>query len=1315
MDSHQRTTRGHDIMKRLLTTRLIGVAGALLLASCMVRSPESDTSRPSAEVRRSFSFGYWPDGWRKVATDTSPDALAFETGYYGFLLNMDDLANPRFGLFDDDVDYQSALQTGTRGLAGLQPAELNIELETGGSIYRAVTCKSGTAEGVQRLKHTRLWESGRYVQHFDVQDLVFKDAEGNKLSCYGDLHLVGWPGSLTLTTELMPDLVYSQGLSEGVSGPGVCIVDSPLDVPHDPSLEPTDLTVECWFKLPEGMEGEDGWVLCKNGNEWEEGCYGFLLTHNGKKASAYMNIGGGSKHAYHVYQRGELRKNEWAHLALTYDGSTMSFYVNGQLQNTHEIGKVRVPGKGLLRLGRRGDGLFGIAKGLYDQVRVWNRALSPGELAAHTKAPATLSTRAGLVYERDFDNLEAVSPSPVWTDATLRMSLKAGESAWSEEAVVPGEWRKGDKKKFSLACNIQGARTVDDSTVVRVRTANGQQTFPVKFVEKINCRQTLVENYTRSWQGGTHADGGAGNNYDEFLIEVENSGTAAQRVPFQFRMPRVPGVTGFVPLLCEEDGTPTGIPVQLSKNWHNPQENGLFGYMFLPAEPGLTTYLLRIVYGFYGTIPSASHAQLSLVGWGLNGRWDQLAIGSWGEVFCLDMDMSPTEVAITDVRGLYLRNGKDGDKWGWSDGGWGGDWLRVQNTEGEKLAFSEMKTAYLAHGPCLTDVHYDGAYGPGPEVDLQATVRMPRVDDHARTFNTLRYTFNEEVSTEGAWLYKMGGGWFVSPKIAYGNREGLIAEHDVPQTGLKAGDVLRDPVTLTGDGPWWVAYPGGHIGDGRTWGTGSRSLIIRGYRASFGGRVVENPTIAFPVNDRKFKEGQTDINLLLVPPTNVAAFLPGDFVELDTEWIVVPRVADDYYGPNETFRKHLAENPRSWKTVHRAAVGNNLEINVAGGEPKHRYPIIIETTKPEITVDIKGGLGYVPIRFDGLATADGYALFEVVDGEEKPLDQSRHGNDFWQTDYDAASGTYRITFNIPLDGKPASRWVLKREVKPIKKAEVDPFYYHGKKPDTMWAYKQANGKALQMHVFLPSNYAENKTFPTILFFHGGSWNAGAPSGHYPDCVYWSKRGMIAASVGYRLRTRDNVQVPLECVKDAKSAIRFLRENAKRLKVDPDRIVAAGGSAGGQLAAATAMITDKESNDDVYDLSISCVPNAVVGFNPWFRCQPELNPATNVKSGLPPTIVFLGTKDPLPVPEMKSFHEKMVAAGNASEFYVGHGAGHGFCVGLNPHKPFSYWSVGKTDRFLVKHGILKGQDNLQRPAGLKQVSYDAYVVPDNAEH
>ena len=165
-------------------------------------------------------------------------------------------------------------------------------------------------------------------------------------------------------------------------------------------------------------------------------------------------------------------------------------------------------------------------------------------------------------------------------------------------------------------------------------------------------------------------------------------------------------------------------------------------------------------------------------------------------------------------------------------------------------------------------------------------------------------------------------------------------------------------------------------------------------------------------------------DMMLTPPAGVVEFKPGDWVEMDLEWITLPRVADDFYGPNEAFRAHLAEFPASWRTVYREAAGNDLNITVEGGKVVRRYPVVIETTGDTVTVDIKGGVGFVPIRFDGLAHADGYALYEVVNGREVKLDQSVHGNDFWQTDYDAGNNTYRMSFNLPLDHKPASTWKL---------------------------------------------------------------------------------------------------------------------------------------------------------------------------------------------------------------------------------------------------------------------------------------------------
>ncbi len=266
-------------------------------------------------------------------------------------------------------------------------------------------------------------------------------------------------------------------------------------------------------------------------------------------------------------------------------------------------------------------------------------------------------------------------------------------------------------------------------------------------------------------------------------------------------------------------------------------------------------------------------------------------------------------------------------------------------------------------------------------------------------------------------------------------------------------------------------------------------------------------------------------------------------------------------------------------------------------------------------------------------------------------------------------------------------------------------------PDTMWTYKKIDGKQLRMSVFLPDGYETAKALPTIVIFHGGSWNAGEPSWHYPDCAYWSSRGMIAVSVGYRLKTRDGVEVPLACVKDAKSAMRHLRKNAAELKVDPTKVVAAGGSAGGQLAAALATIMDARTNDAQDDLSISCKPDAVILYNPYMKCKAELSPPEHIAKGLPPFVTFLGDQDQaITVAEMKSFHDALKSAGNSSTLYIGKGAKHGFCNGRNPNNPFFYWSLELEDQFLVKLGILSGPSKVRVPDGVKQLlpaDFDVY--------
>ena len=259
-------------------------------------------------------------------------------------------------------------------------------------------------------------------------------------------------------------------------------------------------------------------------------------------------------------------------------------------------------------------------------------------------------------------------------------------------------------------------------------------------------------------------------------------------------------------------------------------------------------------------------------------------------------------------------------------------------------------------------------------------------------------------------------------------------------------------------------------------------------------------------------------------------------------------------------------------------------------------------------------------------------------------------------------------------------------------------------PDAFWTYKTVGDLELKLHVFLPEGYAEAEKLPVFVIFHGGSWRAGEASWHYADCEYWASRGMVAVSVDDRLKDRDSVKVPLECVKDAKSVVRYLRKNASELKVDPDKIVVAGGSAGGQLAAAVSSISTPETNDDAYDLSISPDANVSVLFNPYFKCAESLSPPYHVEKGDPATITFLGDKDPaITVESLKDYHDSLLANEIDSEYYVGVGGKHGLCNGRNPKNPYFYWGLQLTDNFLVKHGILETNHEVNVPEGVKRLA------------
>lgn len=110
-------------------------------------------------------------------------------------------------------------------------------------------------------------------------------------------------------------------------------------------------------------------------------------------------------------------------------------------------------------------------------------------------------------------------------------------------------------------------------------------------------------------------------------------------------------------------------------------------------------------------------------------------------------------------------------------------------------------------------------------------------------------------------------------------------------------------------------------------------------------------------------------------------------------------------------------------------------------------------------------------------------------------------------------------------------------------------------------YKQIDTVTLKMEVIHPKGYCRDSIYPAIVFFHGGSWKHGNIQQFEPQAEYFSKRGMVCFLPEYRVYESHNT-TPLESLKDAKSALRYIRMHAEEFRIYPDKIVGSGGSAGG---------------------------------------------------------------------------------------------------------------------------------------------------------
>jgi acetyl esterase/lipase len=240
-------------------------------------------------------------------------------------------------------------------------------------------------------------------------------------------------------------------------------------------------------------------------------------------------------------------------------------------------------------------------------------------------------------------------------------------------------------------------------------------------------------------------------------------------------------------------------------------------------------------------------------------------------------------------------------------------------------------------------------------------------------------------------------------------------------------------------------------------------------------------------------------------------------------------------------------------------------------------------------------------------------------------------------------------------------------------------------------YGTGGGKDLKLDLARPEQ--SSGLLPAIVYIHGGGWQGGNREMYRNDIQEAAKRGYVAVTVSYRLTDPDAHGKPKHPfpaqVEDVKCAVRWLRANAEKYHVDPNRIGATGGSAGGHLSLMLGVLGESQKFEgngghpgvssrvqavvnyfgptDLIHLATSNKRVAAI-LDVLLDGPPEqkgasyraASPITYVSKDDPPILTVHGTADPVvPVDQATEFDAAMKKAGASHTLMLMEGEGHGF--------------------------------------------------------
>lgn len=227
------------------------------------------------------------------------------------------------------------------------------------------------------------------------------------------------------------------------------------------------------------------------------------------------------------------------------------------------------------------------------------------------------------------------------------------------------------------------------------------------------------------------------------------------------------------------------------------------------------------------------------------------------------------------------------------------------------------------------------------------------------------------------------------------------------------------------------------------------------------------------------------------------------------------------------------------------------------------------------------------------------------------------------------------------------------------------------------------GRNEKADLYLPAEIPKGKRMPAVLIVHGGGWSGGQKDAARERNIgtNLAQNGYVALSIDYVLAEPKGTNVAWpQNLYDCKTAVRWLRKNAERLQINPDRIGAIGGSAGGHLVSILALTEPKDGLDPKgpygeFSCRIQCVVDLYGPINlterqniSMFRKTsgeaPELykqaSPHIYADKNDPPVLILHGTGDKtVPYQQSEFFAEALKKAGASHELIIIPDAPHTF--------------------------------------------------------